>query len=129
MTDYAVILLPFPPSTNGLFAGKDRRYKSKAYVNWLGEADYAMIQQRPYPRFKGKVRLNMRLGPGQANADCTNYIKAAEDLLVRYQVIQDDSRDFVSGVSIDWDMSVNGIQIEIIRCDDSQNDLPGADGA
>lgn len=112
--EQAVIVLPFPPSTNHLFAGKSRRYKSKAYKAWLDEAAYAMLQQKR-PTFTGRVRLNMRLGPGQMNSDCSNYIKAAEDLLVTYGIIPGDSKKHVSGVSIEWGNEVNGIQIEIVR--------------
>lgn len=109
-----IILLPFPPSTNGLFAGKSRRFKSKAYNKWLEEAHRAMDKQKPLPYTTNRVDLVFKLNGGRANSDCSNYIKAAEDLLVSYGCIFDDSKEYVRSVRAEWSDDVqSGVQIEI----------------
>lgn len=121
MSNHTSIVLPFPPSTNGLFAGKGRRYLSKGYEAWIVEASHAMRQQRPLPHHTGMVELDMTAGwplrkdgsPSERKRDISNLIKAPEDLIVKFGVIEDDS--LVERLTIGWDRTgeVNGIQIDI----------------
>lgn len=110
-----MIRLPMPPSTNNLFAnGKNGgRFKTAAYKAWRTEAGYRLLAQHP-EKHKGDVILAMRFGPRIANADVTNRIKAAEDLLVELRVIEDDR--FVVKVSAEW-ADVQGCEIDIVRAD------------
>lgn len=45
----------------------------------------------------------MTIGKLAANADVSNYIKAAEDMLKDSGVIIDDCKKWVKSVSIEWD--------------------------
>jgi Holliday junction resolvase RusA-like endonuclease len=110
-----VICLPMCPSTNGLFAGNGkRRYKTKEYAAWIEEAGYALNRQRPEP-IRGKVRLLIEIAePKDAKArDCSNLIKAPEDLLVRHGIIEGDDQRYVRSVTAEWSRHVEGIRISI----------------
>ena len=121
MSNHTTLVLPFPPSTNNLFAGKARRFRSKGYEAWIAEAEHAMRQQRPLPHHTGAVELSLTAGwprrkdgsPSQQRRDISNYIKAPEDLLVKFGVIEDDS--LVEDLRIRWERTgaVTGIQIDI----------------
>lgn len=112
MSDYACIFLPFPPSVNHLFPGKARRFKSRAYKDWLGEADLALFKQQPLPMFAGPVNLTFTFGrPDKRARDVTNYLKAPEDLIVTRGIIEDDS--LVQKVTAEWSQDVIGVRIEV----------------
>ena len=114
-------VLPFPPSVNSLFAGKQRRYLSKAYKAWIEEASHALRQQRPLPHYTDRVRVEYVAGwprrkdgsMSTARRDLSNCIKAPEDLLVKFGVLEDDA--LVDQINIKWDRTgtVVGIQIDI----------------
>jgi hypothetical protein len=55
----------------------------------------------------------MKIGPGQDNYDCSNFIKAPEDFLVAHGVIPGDSKPHVAGVSIEWCDETHGVLVEI----------------
>lgn len=88
------VFLPFPPTTNNLFAGKERRHKSEAYKAWLWEAEYQFRQQQvPMKHYARPVKLQIALGrPDRRKREPSNYIKAPEDFLVRMGMIMDDSQ-------------------------------------
>ena len=114
-------VLPFPPSVNSLFAGKERRHLSKAYKAWIKEASHALRQQRPLPHYTDKVCVEYVAGwpcrkdgsPSNRVRDISNFIKAPEDLLVKFGVLEDDS--LVEDMRIRWDRTgtVTGIQVNI----------------
>lgn len=107
-----IITLPLPPSVNGLYAGKSRRYKSKKYVAWIKQAGWQLMAQRPLPQIKGKVIIHMKFGrPDRRKRDVANLEKATSDLLVAYGIIQDDS--LIEKLILEWWPDVVGAQIEI----------------
>jgi Holliday junction resolvase RusA-like endonuclease len=110
-----VICLSMPPSTNSLFAGNGkRRYKTKEYAAWIEEAGYALNRQRPEP-IRGKVRLLIEVAEPKTSItqDVTNRIKAAEDLLVRHDIIQGDDQRYVRSVTAEWSQHIEGIRITV----------------
>jgi len=46
--NYIKLELPLPPSVNGLYAGKTRRFKSNKYKDWIQEAYIKLKQQETY---------------------------------------------------------------------------------
>ena len=84
--------LPYPPTTNGLFATiGNRRVKSKAYAAWRVEAGWC-IRQQGHASVDGSVAILMQcVAPDKRRRDISNLIKAVEDMLVEMRVIEDDS--------------------------------------
>lgn len=112
-----VIMLPFPPSTNGLYAGKARRFKSKAYKTWIEEAGY-MANTQDCQYFYDRVDITFHLNNNIDSSDCSNYIKAAEDFLVMRGIIKDDCKKYVRSTKSIWSDEVsNGCMIEIQECE------------
>ena len=81
------ITLPFPPSVNGLFAGKARRYPSKAYKAWLKKCP-ALTCKSPW---KTCSIIYTFYFPCKRLRDGQSYLKAATDYLVNQGVIEDDN--------------------------------------
>ena len=84
--------LPFlPPSVNACYAtnwSTKRRFKSKEYRNFI-ELFAAYV---PKLHIKGEVHVEFNFYfPDKRIRDSSNYIKALEDTLVHYGVIEDDS--------------------------------------
>lgn len=97
-----VIQLPFPPSTNTLFAGKTRRYISPQYKRWRTAAGWQLQGQRVKP-ITGKVCISVELrAPDKRERDADNYLKAIQDLLVTHRVITGDGRSVVQRISAEW---------------------------
>ena len=78
-----------PPSLNGLFAWKKRRYKSDEYKNWIALATYELSQQTQY-KITGNewLEINLTYFTQILNKDWThkkkdldNYFKAILDFL------------------------------------------------
>ncbi len=112
------IELPMPPTTNNLFASNPkRRFRSAEYTAWVKEAGYRLNAQRP-PLMAGKVALLIEVeNPKTAiRQDCTNRIKAVEDLLVSHRVIQGDDQRFVRRVTVEW-ADVEGCRITVRPCE------------
>lgn len=85
------ILMPFPPSLNSLFPGKQRRHKSKAYEAWIREAGYMLLSQK-HDRFDCPISVHYFFGrPDKRKRDLDNLFKAPNDFLVSSGVIADDS--------------------------------------
>ena len=89
-----LLLLPFPPSVNGLYAGQTRRYKSRKYREWSEAAGYAINIQRAADVIKGEVKVIYEYGrpADKRRRDVTNYEKAVSDALVENGVFKDDSQ-------------------------------------
>jgi crossover junction endodeoxyribonuclease RusA len=98
------LTLPLPPSTNSLYRnvrGKGR-VKTQRYQTWLNAAGWHVKEQRPKP-IKGPVIIHIKLDlRNKGRKDCSNYIKALEDLLVSHKLIADDSWETVRSVLVDW---------------------------
>jgi len=106
-----IIVLPFPPSVNVLYAGRGRRYKSKRYVRWEIEARNALRSQPFTPLGKIPLQAHYRFGrPDARIRDICNFIKAPDDLMVHEGVIADDS--WIHHYIVEWD-DIEGVYIEI----------------
>lgn len=83
------VTLPIPPTTNNLFAtsGK-RRHRSAEYDEWLAGARHALRREAITP-VKGRYAFLIAL-PDLMRGDCSNRIKAPEDLLVKEGLTPDD---------------------------------------
>jgi len=107
------LLLPFPPTTNNLFANAARgrgRFPTRQYKAWRERAAVAIRRQAPEP-IKGAVELNIQLGrPDRRRRDLSNYIKALEDALVQHGLIEDDS--MVQTLSVAWG-SIPGATVRV----------------
>ena len=115
----AYILLPFPPSVNTLYInvrGRGRATSGK-YKDWQHEAAM-MLGKQTLPKFDKRVDLEIEVGPGRANADCSNLIKAVEDTLVKHGILIDDSKNYVRSVKVSWSTEVVGCSVWIKECDD-----------
>ena len=80
--------LPFPPSVNGLFSGKARRYASPAYKAWKAAAR----QHVPGGLIAGPYSLDLVFDrPDRRARDLGNLEKAVSDLIVERGLVIDDS--------------------------------------
>jgi len=106
------IQLPMPPSTNSLFgqAPGRKRYLTKEYAEWTELAGLILKRARP-PKFPAEVFIGITL-QDSGNLDGDNRIKAPLDLLVKHQVIKDDSRKYVREIRLMWG-NVTGCKIEV----------------
>lgn len=112
MSEPLTLVFAMPPSTNNLFANSRTggRHKTKTYRAWIAEAGWQILTQ-PRRSFAGEVSIEIKVGPRQPNADCSNKIKAVEDLLVSHEIIRDDR--YVKRVSAEWSEDVKGCQVTI----------------
>ena len=108
-----VICLPMPPSGNGLFPGRSRRYRSPEYKAWADEAGWELARQRPVS-VTGRVSLLIEVAEPKTKraTDVTNRIKAVEDLLVSHGVIQGDDQRYVRRVTAEW-ADIDAIRITV----------------
>jgi Holliday junction resolvase RusA-like endonuclease len=111
-----VVSLPMPPSTNNLFTGLSRRRRSLQYEDWITFAGLQLNRQRPVS-VAGKVSLLIEVEEPKTarHQDCTNRIKAVEDLLVSHRVIEGDDQRFVREVIVRW-ADVEGVRVTIKAC-------------
>lgn len=113
--------LPFPPSVNGLFTGKSRRFKSKSYKEWIKIAKAELDTQRYINAVKrechlGQVNITMHLkAPDNRIRDIDNCIKAVLDFLVAHKVIIADDSRYLRSIFAEWrcDMETSGCLISI----------------
>lgn len=95
-----------PPSSNGLFATNRRtgkRFKKREYVEWIKFSQAEIMMQRP-AKHTALVDILVRVPRSQcrASSDCSNRIKAAEDLIVSMKIIPDDKMKFVNSTKAEW---------------------------
>ena len=121
------IFLPFPPSVNGLFNGKARRFKSDTYKTWLKAAKVEFDAQMEFDKImagfsyegsnhKGEVGLTFLLkAPDKRHRDLDNLLKASIDFLVNQGVIVGDDSRFVRSIYAEWkdDMPRAGVFIVV----------------
>lgn len=109
-----VLTLPFPITVNAMFAGKDRRYKSRRYADWCQEAGYALNKQNPIP-VKGQVEILYEVQDGKdgRRRDLVNLEKGVTDLLVEHGVIEADHDLILREVRMKWNREVVGIRVTI----------------
>lgn len=105
------LTLPTPTSTNRLYKRVGPRvFKSKEYRAWIKEAGWSLKAQKP-GSIKGAVELEYTFGKSRKDID--NCVKAANDLLVRHRVIEDDSPKFVRDTKLSIDESITGVRVVI----------------
>lgn len=110
------ILLPFPPSVNGAYAGgKTQRYKSKRYKAW--EKSLPDLRDLLFSAINYPVGIQYILYmPDKRLRDITNYVKLVEDYLVKQGVIEDDNYNIIQCVVIKFggiDKENPRVEIEI----------------
>lgn len=82
------IILPFPPSVNGLYGGgsAQKRFPTQKYKNWLKSCPAL------HPHNLDNIEIHYRYYfPDKRNRDTENYVKAVSDYLVNNKVIIDDN--------------------------------------
>lgn len=110
-TRQITLLLPYPPSVNSLFPGKQRRYKSKAYEAWIREARSMLMQQDCSVTFDKPVEVEYRFGkPDKRKRDLDNIFKGPNDFLVSSGIIADDS--LIHRISGEW-ADIEGCEVTI----------------
>lgn len=110
MSEFAVLMMPFPPSVNHIWRSFRR---SSGYTAWIKEADFQGMQQKPLPRFDGPVDVTIKLGrPDKRERDLDNLAKGILDRLEAWEVIENDN--LVHRLSLEWSDDVIGAQIEIM---------------
>lgn len=83
------VTLPLPPTTNNLYKGAGRgRAKTQGYNDWIEAAGWALARERISPVL-GAYAFLLALPRGMPG-DCSNRIKAPEDLLVKHKLTPDD---------------------------------------
>lgn len=88
MTSPITFTLPFPPSVNGLFSGKARRYLSAGYKAWKAAAGPRV----PGGLIAGPFVIEMIFDrPDRRARDLDNLAKAPLDLIVERGLVIDDS--------------------------------------
>jgi crossover junction endodeoxyribonuclease RusA len=108
-------VLPFPPSSNGLwFNTKNGRARSASYDQWRQEAGWELKRQHP-SKLKGPVSLNYVFENAKDNRkrDLGNLEKALSDLLVEHQIIEADDHTIVRRISLAWG-AVDGVCVTVV---------------
>lgn len=83
------VTLPLPPSANNLFMTRGkRRPRTPEYDAWIEAARWALHQDRP-EAVTGPYAFLLAL-PRLMPGDCSNRLKAPEDLLVKERLTPDD---------------------------------------
>lgn len=111
---------PRPMSLNNIFRdagyGNDSkrhgRIKTHEYAQWRKLAEQELMLQK-CKQHEGKVTLAFYVGTVSVLADCSNYIKGMEDVLVGMGVIEADNQKCVQGVSVDWVPNYHGAVVHI----------------
>jgi Holliday junction resolvase RusA-like endonuclease len=101
--------LPPGPSVNEMFRnagyGHDSKTQGRIATNeyrlWQAEAGQEVLRQR-VKRLEGPVVIDLFHGERSVLADCSNYIKAVEDLLVHLGIIPGDNAKSVRRISSGW---------------------------
>jgi Holliday junction resolvase RusA-like endonuclease len=108
-----IIDLPTPPSVNALYRNVPGhgRVKTERYRTWAAAAGWEIARQRP-GKVRGRYAIRLTVErTDNRRRDLANLIKAAEDLLVTHDVIEDDS--LCQEIHMAWSRSVTGCRVEI----------------
>lgn len=104
--------LPFPPSTNRLWriAGK-RMYRSKRYLEWLGECALALeLENRPEIDYPFNIEIVVGR-PDRRRRDLDNLAKPILDCLQHCMIIKDDCHN--QQMSLMWSNEIEGCKVTI----------------
>jgi len=104
--------LPFPPSLNSLFPGKQRRHKSRAYELWIINAR-RMLNEQITGHIEVPVQVHYKFGrpKDKRRRDVFNYEKAISDILVSYGILEDDY--LIQRGTVEWANDVEGVEVVI----------------
>lgn len=108
-----VIELPFPVSTNQLYANvaKRGRVKTARYRAWCCTAGWELKQQKPQP-ISGDYSITIEVERKKSrNPDLGNCHKGVSDLLVEHGVVADDSLE--SEIVMRWAPDVKGCRVTV----------------
>lgn len=106
--------LPVPPSANHLWRhSRGRVHLSFPYRAWKTSADrHFLAVKRDCQPVHGPYRLALVIDEKRyGRRDLSNFIKAAEDCLQRWQLIDDDK--FCVGLDVAWGASPLGCRITV----------------
>ncbi len=104
--------LPLPPSVNALYKNTPNgRAKTDNYLDWITLARSALRKQKGRPIFD-PVRLRY-LVTETSRIDLGNHEKPLTDLLVFHGILENDSKKFVRGISLEWSPEVEGVRVVI----------------
>jgi len=115
-----IYCLPYPPSVNSLYRYKGARvYKTKRWKEWLGEAEFAMLQQKGErrPTITEPVAVELAVGrPDRRKRDLDNLTKVLFDFLQSPdlqggKIIEDDH--LIHHYEVYWSDEVVGVQVII----------------
>ena len=106
--------LPFPPSSNMLFRSAQMgRKKTAKYKEWIREAGFILMQQRPH-KHQGPISISIIVCPPDKRLrDLDNLLKAPLDLLVRHGVIEDDNSQFLKSLTISLGGDEPGLDVTV----------------
>lgn len=101
-TDWRVVL-PYPPSVNGIFRKHKGSHLSAAYRDWRDAAGWELKRQRP-AKVAGPVAVTVELcPPDRKRRDLDNAgFKAVLDLLVAHGLIEADDSRIVKEITARW---------------------------
>ena len=120
----SILLLPKPPSVNGLFAtGRHgKRYRSQKYEDWIHAAGVEIMRQRPN-KIAGQVSLLYEFAEpkDKRKHDLGNLEKATTDLLVAHGIIQADDNSIVREIRLMWADDIAGVLITVSALVRSEN--------
>ena len=111
------LTIPCPPSVNSIYrnvAGKGR-VKTARYRTWAVAAGNELLAQRRR-HISGPVLIDITCERKRSNEDVDNKIKAAVDLLVEMQIIDDDRN--VQEVRARWG-KVTGAVVRVKQCEEA----------
>lgn len=102
--------LPLPPSVNALYFNRDRgRTKTRAYQDWITTARSALRKQKARPIFH-PVKLEYQVTE-KSRIDLGNHEKALTDLLVFHGILENDTKKYVRGITLEWSSEVEGVRV------------------
>ena len=104
--------LPFPPSANRLWRRSGERiHKSSRYTDWLRDAGFLAMSQRP-ASLAGPYRLSiLATRPDRRKRDLDNLVKPTNDLLKTIGVVADDSD--CEAIHMRWVTDGEGLTVRI----------------
>ena len=89
----AHFFIPYPPSVNALFANHRTagRFKTSHYKEWITETGWQLKKQK-VEKVTGPVAVSYFVHkPDRRPRDLSNLLKALDDVLVTFNLIEDDS--------------------------------------
>lgn len=111
-SEFVTFKLPYPPSVNRLWriSGK-RMYRSKRYVEWLADCEYALERFQGFSKIGNQVAVTIIASrPDRRKRDLDNLAKPILDVCQEYFIV-DDSQ--VARLEMYWTNEGQGVQVTI----------------